>query len=104
MAYSTSRKAEQDILDIYLFTATNFGSHQADRYHEILSDAMSRLAHHPYAAEERHGTIPSVRVYPCKSHPIIYRVDEHDQVHVIRVRHVREDWQHYRHADRFLSE
>lgn len=92
MAYSISREAEQDIRDIYLFTTQNFGLHQADRYHEALSNAIDRLVKYPYAAEERLETAPPVRVYPCKSHIIIYRVEGNDRIHVIRVRHVREDW------------
>jgi len=91
MAYRLSRKAEQDILDIYLTGAGAFGQGQAERYHAGLERAFAFLSEFPLAAPERDELGRSSRVHPYKSHIIIYRLDGAD-IFIQRVRHGSEDW------------
>lgn len=91
MAYRLSRKAEEDILDIYLMGAEAFGEDQAERYHAGLEQAFAFLSDFPLAAPERAELGRSSRVHPYKSHIIIYRLDGAD-IFIQRVRHGSEDW------------
>ncbi len=90
MVYRLSRKAEADILDIYLTGAGAFGQDQAERYHAGLETAFAFLSESPRAAPER-AELGGSRVHPYKSHIIIYRLDGAD-IFVQRVRHGSEDW------------
>lgn len=91
MAYRLSRKAEEDILDIYLSGAAAFGEDQAERYHAGLEQAFAFLSDFPRAAPERAELGRASRVHPYKSHIIIYRLDGAD-IFIQRVRHGSEDW------------
>ena len=91
MAYRLSRKAEADILDIYLTGAGVFGQDQAERYHAGLEQAFTFLSDFPRAAPERTELRGTSRVHPYKSHIIIYRLDGVD-IFIQRVRHGQEDW------------
>ncbi len=91
MAYRLSRKAEADILNIYLTSAGAFGQDQAERYHAGLEQAFLFLADFPHAAPEREELGRPSRVHPYKSHIIVYRIDGAD-IFIQRVRHALEDW------------
>jgi toxin ParE1/3/4 len=91
MTWRLSRKADLDVLSIYLEGARQFGPAQADRYHNGLEALFDLLAQFPRAAHERDQTEPPVRIHPYRSHVIVYRVLD-DDILIIRVRHGREDW------------
>jgi len=93
MGYRLSRKAEEDIIDIFLVGEQEFGHHQAERYHEHLEKCFGFLANNPLAATERFEISPPVRIHPVGSHLVIYRIDKNDDIYIIPVRHRHEDWQ-----------
>ncbi len=92
MGYLLSRKAEDDIISIYLYGLEKFGQRQADIYHDGLSRTFELLAQNPLAAAERTEIIPPVRIYPFGAHIVVYRLQDDGNIFVIRVRHEREDW------------
>lgn len=92
--YRLSGKAEEDIVAIFLEGAELFGIHQAEWYHDLLEKTFRFVADNPEAARERAEIVPPVRIHPIESHLVVYMVDDHGDVFVIRVRHRREDWQH----------
>lgn len=91
MAYRLSRKAEDDIIQIYVAGVEAFGADQAETYHEGLERTFGLLAEFPLAAPKRVELSGAPRVHPYKSHIIIYRLDGAD-IFILRVRHAREDW------------
>jgi toxin ParE1/3/4 len=92
MAYTLSRKAEEDIVAIFLDGAGQFGLRQAERYHVLLEKTFQFLADNPLAARERLELTPPVRIHPIESHIVLYTIDESGDVFIIRVRHGHEDW------------
>ena len=92
MKYFLSRKAEEDIIAIYLHGLENFGEAQAAKYHAQLEACFEFLAHNPYAAAERLEIVPPVRIYPIGVHIVIYHIGETGGIFIVRVRHEREDW------------
>jgi toxin ParE1/3/4 len=93
MSYILSRKAEEDIIGIFLTGKEQFGQKQAERYHEQLDKCFRFLSDNPLAAHERLEITPPVRIHPVGSHLVIYRVEENGELFIIRVRHGHEDWQ-----------
>ena len=49
----TQAQAEQDLLEIWLYTFNEWGEQQADIYLDDLSGAMALLAEQPLASRER---------------------------------------------------
>ncbi|MDX9768367.1 MAG: type II toxin-antitoxin system RelE/ParE family toxin [Ectothiorhodospiraceae bacterium] len=92
MPYTLSRKAEDDIISIFLDGAGRFGLQQAERYHDLLERTFRFLADNPLAARERHELIPPIRIHPVQSHIVLYTVDGNGDVFIVRVRHGHEDW------------
>ena len=91
MRYRLTRRAEADLIDIYVHGARSFGEHQAERYHADLADAFDFVASNPLAARERTEFAPPVRMHFCGAHVIVYLARETD-VLIVRVLHGRQDW------------
>lgn len=94
MSYKTTRRADQDIIDIYVRGAAEFGVEQAERYHEGLVSVLELLAENPHLARERTEFDPPVRLHPYQAHMIAY-VLRNDGILVIRVLHGRQAWERY---------
>jgi toxin ParE1/3/4 len=92
MAYRTTARADQDIIDIYLWGCREFGQPQAELYHVGLAAALDLIADNPRIARERHEFTPAVRLHPYQSHMIVYLLDDMG-VLVVRVLHGRQDWE-----------
>lgn len=91
MAYRLSRKAEEDIIQIYVTGVAEFGLDQAEGYHEGLERTFEFLSDFPLAAPERPELGRGSRIHHYKSHIVVYRVDGLD-IFIQRVRHALEDW------------
>lgn len=91
MAYRLTRKAAEDIEEIYSFAAEQFGVDQADAYHTLLERTFEFLANNPLAARKRLELAPPVRIHAVQSHLVIYQVDD-GSILIVRIRHGHEDW------------
>lgn len=92
MQLRTSRKADEDIVGIYLHGVREFGAHQAERYHAGLMETLHLLSEQPMIARERHEFRPTVRIHAHQAHLIVYQVRQND-VLVLRVLDGRQDWE-----------
>ena len=92
MGYTLSRKAEEDIIAIFLDGTGQFGLQQAERYHDHLEKVFQFLAENPLAARERHELTPPIRIHPVGSHIVLYTVGDDGDIFIVRVRHGHEDW------------
>lgn len=90
-SFRLSREADEDIVRLYLDGAGQFGVEQAERYHADLHRTFVFLAEYPFATRERNEFDPPVRIYPFRSHVVVYRVDV-GRILILRVRHARENW------------
>ena len=61
-------QAEQDLLDIWLYTFSEWGEKQADVYLDNLSEALALLADQPLICRERLEFTPPVRVHRHAHH------------------------------------
>lgn len=92
MAFRLSVKAEDDIIGIAEAGLLLFGREQALRYHAGLFGLFELIAANPRMARERREIEPPVRIQPFKAHLVIYEIDEHGDVLILRVRHGHENW------------
>ncbi|WP_397416984.1 type II toxin-antitoxin system RelE/ParE family toxin [Phenylobacterium sp.] len=91
MKLRLTAQADEDLDAVFLQGAERFGLAQADAYVEALLRTLDLIADFPRAASERQEFDPPVRIYPYRSHVIVFRI-ESEEVVVVRIRHGREDW------------
>lgn len=91
--YVLNELAEEDLVQIYVTSALDFGLEQARKYHHKLFQIFDFLAENPLAGAERPELCPACRIYPVGSHIVIYLIRE-PNISILRVRHKREDWLH----------
>lgn len=92
MTYRLSRKAAEDIVNIYVTGVEQFGVEQAEKYHAQLERTFQLIASTPEIARERTEITPPVRIHGFGAHIIVYVVDQNRDVLIVRVRHGHEDW------------
>lgn len=91
MAYRLTRKAAEDLTRLYMDGVQQFGSRQADHHHDLLEKTFRFLASNPHAARLRPELSPEIRIHPVQSHLVIYRIEDDEQILIIRIRHGREN-------------
>jgi toxin ParE1/3/4 len=89
--YVLSKSAEEDLIQIYIAGAQDFGLEQAQRYHQKLQQAFEFLAENPFAGPRRPELKPAIRIHPIGVHIVLYTVRDND-IYILRMRHGREDW------------
>ena len=92
MTVKLARKAQDDLLAIFLQGVERFGPMQAEAYLRDLDHVFDLLGAHPDLGRLRTEIAPPVRVHPHGAHIIIYEPDGADDVIILRVRHAAEDW------------
>lgn len=90
--YRLTPAAQNDLEDIWLFTAQQWSMAQADRYTDILEDTFDRLLFMPEMARERTEFDPPVRIHPSAEHLIIYQI-KGDHLVILRILGAGQDWQ-----------
>ncbi len=82
-----SSEADQDMIDIYLYTREYFGIRQAEIYSKNLIDSFQLLAEHP-----RFGRFysPFACRFECQGHSIYYQIKD-DHTFILKILHQRMD-------------
>lgn len=87
-------RADEDLIDIYLYGSQHFGLASAENYFNDIHQAFLFLAENPLVAPEQKAFIPPVRIHRHARHLIIYQI-ENDSLLIVRVLHHRMDvWRH----------
>ena len=91
MKYSISRKALQDIEEIWLYTYENWSLEQADRYYNLIMDEVSYSAHNFESARSMDHIKKGYKASRVKAHIIFFRKNKHNIFEIIRVLHQHMD-------------
>lgn len=83
--------ARNDLIGIWQWSAAHWGEGQAETYLDGLETTFALLAENPAMAPERREVTPAVRLFPYRSHLVIFRVKDHALI-VHRVVHARSKW------------
>lgn len=92
MVYRTTRQADQDIIDLYVHGAVEFGADQAEIYHHGLAEIFDLPADNPTLARERSEFAPPICNHPYRSHLVVYTIEK-EGVLIVRVLHRRQEWE-----------
>jgi toxin ParE1/3/4 len=92
MRYRLSRKAEEDLEEIWLYTLENWSKEQADRYLSLIFDEIDFLFINPKTGQDFNHIRKNYRYSKVKSHLIFYQHKRsHAVIEVIRILHERMD-------------
>lgn len=93
MAHRLSPEAEIDLEDIWYYIATKSDSIRiADRLINSIIERFFLLARHPHIGRRRDEDLrPGLRSFPVGKYVIIYRVENHEDVLILRVIHGNRD-------------
>ena len=91
MKIEISAQANADLDRMVQEGLRQFGRKQTEAYLASVYAAFRTIADFPHASREHAEFTPPVRVYPHRSHLILYLV-EGEQLIILRIRHGREDW------------
>jgi toxin ParE1/3/4 len=87
-SYRLTARADNELLDIYLYGIEQFGLRQAERYKLSLDECFSMLAGHPRMGRISPTVRPGIRRHEHGSHVILYQ-EETDHVLIVAVLHSR---------------
>ena len=77
-------RADNDIIESYLYGQATFGAAQAERYEQSLREAVDLIAENPRLAAERQEYDPPVRIHHHGRHYIIYLIGD-DHISIVRI-------------------
>jgi toxin ParE1/3/4 len=92
MKYNLSRKAEEDLEEIWLYTLEIWSKEQADRYLSLIFDEIDFLTANPKTGQDFDHIRKNYRYSKVKSHLIFFKHKKSENVvEVIRILHERMD-------------
>ncbi|MBU2648940.1 type II toxin-antitoxin system RelE/ParE family toxin [bacterium] len=91
--YSLTPAADQDIVEIWLYTSETWGAARANNYLEQIEQCLRGLVENPGLGKRRDEIRPGYRSLHCDHHLIFYREKPKQQIDVVRFLHERMDHQ-----------
>ena len=79
-------EAESDLVDIWVYTASEWSVDQADKYLDKLERGINQLLDHPELGTDCSHVLPGYRQLHQEHHLIFYRL-ENSYVLIVRVLH-----------------
>ena len=90
-SYRISRKAVDDLENIWTYTLHKWSIEQADRYYNLIINEIEFISKNFMTGKSMDDIKKGYRVSTVKSHLIFYRKSQDNQVEVIRILHQRMD-------------
>jgi toxin ParE1/3/4 len=88
--YLFSKKAVNDLEEIWLYTAEKWSVEQADRYYLLIIDEIIYISKNVNAGKSMEEIRKGYRATKVKSHIIFYRAQK-NTIEIIRILHERMD-------------
>lgn len=89
--YELTKKAVEDLADIWNYTYENWSEHQADRYYQLLIESLKEIAGTPSIGKNYFGIVESLRGLQVGRHIVFFREVECRKVEIIRILHEQMD-------------
>ena len=90
-SYRISKKAVEDLENIWTYTLHKWSIEQADRYYNLIINEIEFITKNVMAGKSMDHIKTGYRASIVKSHLIFYRKSQGNQIEVIRVLHQRMD-------------
>ncbi len=90
-SYLISKEAVNDINNIWIYTAENWSTEQADRYYNLILDEIEHITENFEMASTFENVRKGYRYSKVKSHLIFFKKTKDNKIEVIRVLHAKMD-------------
>ena len=90
-AYIISKKAVEDINNIWIYPVENWSVAQADRYYNLIYDEIEYIVNNFDMARDCGKIRKSYKYSKVKSHLIFFKKDKMNEIEVVRVLHEKMD-------------
>ena len=89
--YFFSKKAVEDLSEIWNYTYDAWSESRADKYYKLLIRFCKEIASNPKIGKSYEEIDKSIFGYRASHHIIFYRVIKAKEIEVVRILHVRMD-------------
>lgn len=89
--YIISKEAVDDINSIWIYTAENWSTEQADRYYDLILNEIEYISENFERACDFGNILKGYRYSVVKSHLVFFRKTKMNEIEVVRVLHERMD-------------
>ena len=89
--YSFSKKAVDDLSNIWNYTFDNWSERQADKYYQFLIEFCTNISDNPKMGKAYEEIAPGIMGYRANLHVIFYRVGKQNEIEIIRILHAQMD-------------
>ncbi len=86
-----TRKAVDDLSEIWEYTYETWSEKQADHYYQLLITACQTLADNPQLGKKYEEVLPDLLGYSLHRHILFYRSISSSEIEIIRILHGRMD-------------
>ncbi|MDR1089490.1 MAG: type II toxin-antitoxin system RelE/ParE family toxin [Prevotella sp.] len=89
--YTISKKATEDLEQIWRYTYFQWSEEQADKYYHLLIEKIALIAQNTTIGRKIDYIRTGYRCFPVESHTIFYKISKNAAVTIIRILHQRMD-------------
>jgi toxin ParE1/3/4 len=89
--YSFTKKALNDLTEIWDYTAEEWSEVQAEKYVQLILDACDDLARNPQLGKGYDGVYRGLLGFKCGEHILFFLKKRPDCIEVVRILHSRMD-------------
>ena len=89
--FDLTKKAVEDLADIWNYTYENWSEHQADKYYQLLIESFKEIADTPSIGKNYSGIVESLRGFKVGRHIVFFQEMEGRKVEIIRILHEQMD-------------
>ena len=89
--FRLTKKAVQDLNEIWNYTFDNWSESKADKYYNSLISTCNKLANKPLKGKNYSDVFPELLGFRKSRHVIFYRIISNEQIEIIRFLHERMD-------------
>ena len=89
--FELTKRAVEDLTDIWNYTCENWSEHQADIYYQLLIDSLKEIADNPHIGKDYSEIAKSLRGFKVGRHIVFFREKEGLKVEITRILHEQMD-------------
>jgi toxin ParE1/3/4 len=89
--FELTKKAVEDLADIWNYTYENWSENQADKYYQLLIESFKEIACNPRIGKNYSGIVESLRGFKVGRHIVFFREMEGLKIEIIRILHEQMD-------------
>ena len=94
--YDISKQALEDLYKIWEYTVDTWSETQADKYYELLADALDKISTDPQKTGKTYDEIfTGLKGYHVKKHKVFYIIQENGRAFIVRILHENMDYKRH---------